>query len=280
MFFRRRKHEIEGDTLEELLESAGLADRYEALQDEEQAAIWLRTDPADDGALAIGDSKIGGSPDLAEGTPWPLNEGPPLMFLAQINLSDIAGLPGSDLLPPQGRLLFFLDALQSDEPGAVRVIHCDGNRLHRVSPPAGVRPLPVCLVSPAAKMTIPDVMSIEVEELVLSNVEGDDYVEMSQVYAQLFPGPEHQMFGHPVLVQGEMRVQLAVDSLPEDAEEPTELGPELVQEAAAWRLLLQLDSDHDAGMMWGDGGVLYFWIHEDDLADGDFSRVRAVVQST
>ena len=35
--------------------------------------------------------------------------------------------------------------------------------------------------------------------------------------------------------------------------------------AADWRLLLQLDTDDEASMMWGDLGRLYFWITGDAL---------------
>ena len=49
--------------------------------------------------------------------------------------------------------------------------------------------------------------------------------------------------------------------------------------AADWRLLLQLDTDNDAGMMWGDTGVLYFWIREQDARAKDFSKVWVILQS-
>jgi uncharacterized protein YwqG len=42
--------------------------------------------------------------------------------------------------------------------------------------------------------------------------------------------------------------------------------------AADWRLLLQLDSEEDAGMMWGDLGRLYFMIREEDLKTLSFNR--------
>jgi uncharacterized protein YwqG len=54
--------------------------------------------------------------------------------------------------------------------------------------------------------------------------------------------------------------------------------PRDIAEASAgarWRLQLQLDSD-DA-CMWGtDSGMVYFLIHDDDLARWDFSRVVSV----
>lgn len=277
MFFRRRKHAIEGDSLEELLESAGLGDRYEALADEEVPAVWLRTESVEDATIAVGDSKLGGHPDLPEGMAWPRNGGRSLEFVAQLRLLDLAGLPGVDSLPAAGHLYFFFDEQRPDDVDAGRVWYVDGDELCRVPVPGDARVLPACRVTAAAKTTIPDVTSIEVEELVLSNMEMDDYVEMSQVYAARFPGPEHQLLGHAVHVDGEMRLQLAFESLPEDAA-PEEITAELVQDATSWRLLLQLDSDHDAGMSWGDGGVLYFWIHEEDLAKGDFSAAAALLR--
>lgn len=39
-----------------------------------------------------------------------------------------------------------------------------------------------------------------------------------------------------------------------------------------WLLLLQLDSEDDAGMMWGDLGKLYFTIRERDLRSLSFEH--------
>jgi len=46
-----------------------------------------------------------------------------------------------------------------------------------------------------------------------------------------------------------------------------------------WRLLLQLDTDDDAGMMWCDVGSLYFWVREQDARAGDFSAAWMILQS-
>ncbi len=53
---------------------------------------------------------------------------------------------------------------------------------------------------------------------------------------------------------------------------------ELKSGASEWRLLLQVDTDDDAGMMWGDCGRLYFWIRVDDLRRRDFDEVWTILQ--
>lgn len=47
-----------------------------------------------------------------------------------------------------------------------------------------------------------------------------------------------------------------------------------------WSVLLQLDSDDDAGITWGDGGSLLFVIRNDQLKRGDFSRVGVEVMES
>lgn len=53
---------------------------------------------------------------------------------------------------------------------------------------------------------------------------------------------------------------------------------EHVSSTAEWGLLLQVDTDNDAGMMWGDTGMLYFWIREQDARAHDFSKVWMILQ--
>ena len=52
----------------------------------------------------------------------------------------------------------------------------------------------------------------------------------------------------------------------------------LKSDAANWLLLLQIASDDRAGMMWGDVGNLYVWIHRDALRARRFEEARVVMQ--
>jgi uncharacterized protein YwqG len=52
----------------------------------------------------------------------------------------------------------------------------------------------------------------------------------------------------------------------------------LEPDARDWRLLLQLDTDDDASMMWGDLGTLYFSVRENEARAGNFENVWMILQ--
>ena len=43
-------------------------------------------------------------------------------------------------------------------------------------------------------------------------------------------------------------------------------------------MLAQIDSDDDAGWMWGDVGAVYFAMRRQDLAEREFDRAWLVLQ--
>jgi uncharacterized protein YwqG len=89
-------------------------------------------------------------------------------------------------------------------------------------------------------------------------------------------GLVHRLLGHPDHVQGDMQVecQLVTNGLewgaPSGYRDPRAVS--LRPGAGDWRLLLQVDSEEAAGMMWGDAGRVYFWIRREDLLARDFDR--------
>jgi uncharacterized protein YwqG len=52
----------------------------------------------------------------------------------------------------------------------------------------------------------------------------------------------------------------------------------LEEHADDWILLLQLDSDDVGNFMWGDSGMLYYWIRKQDLCELRFDRVWMALQ--
>lgn len=54
----------------------------------------------------LGDSKVGGKPDLPLDIDWPTYQGKPMTFFAQLNLEELAHL--NAILPKRGWLFFFI----------------------------------------------------------------------------------------------------------------------------------------------------------------------------
>jgi uncharacterized protein YwqG len=77
--------------------------------------------------------------------------------------------------------------------------------------------------------------------------------------------PVHQLLGYPCQIQGDLLQECQRDTQYEG--DPTD-----------WRLLLQIDSDSNGHMMWGDVGMLYFSISKKALLSQDFSQVHLLMQ--
>jgi uncharacterized protein YwqG len=112
--------------------------------------------------------------------------------------------------------------------------------------------------------------------LVLPPTETDRWLELRPDET-----PTRRLLGYPDPIQGEMQTQVQTASRAARAgvsDATSSTRPPLRQDARAWRLLFQLDSDDRAEMMRGDVGRLYFWIHEDDLRAQRFDRVWLALQ--
>jgi uncharacterized protein YwqG len=211
-------------------------------------------------------TRLGGKPNMAADIAWPTRtSGDPHSFLAQIDLAALGicdGLP----LPAHGSLFFFCDAEYlpdsrdpRDVSDGIKVVYSatslTDNRL-RTPPPGFKGELIFDSVSlkPALDLTAPAQDVWEIECLHLSDAELYAYGEL---FTQVCASDEsvHRMGGYPNVVQ---------HSRPESRSSSG---------AADWRLLLQLDSEKDAGMMWGDQGRLYFMIRDHDLRSLSFDKV-------
>jgi hypothetical protein len=92
----------------------------------------------------------------------------------------------------------------------------------------------------------------------------------------------HRLLGHPDPVQGDMQLecQLVTNGLycgnASGYRDPR--AAELRPGAVDWRLLFQVDSQDEAGMMWGDVGRLYYWIRYHDLIAGHWDLSWLILQ--
>jgi uncharacterized protein YwqG len=235
-------------------------------------------------------TRLGGAPNLPVEFEWPArNDGQPHSFLAQIDLAKLEAFDGLPL-PNSGSLFFFCDAVyipSGYDPGdndGCKVIHCAAplSDTEIRNPPRGLDSEFIFKgfsLEPSPDLTGPSSSEWEIESLRLSDAESEAY---SQLFAE--DGSAHRIGGYPDVVQNEdmtLTAELVSHGIncgsPAGYKEGKSKG--LGAGATDWRLLLQLDSEEDAGMMWGDVGKLFFLIREQDLKALTFDRVWVNVRS-
>lgn len=256
-----------------------------------QPSIRLYTTPAEEAALRIGTSRIGGIPDLPAGMNWPEWQGKPQSFIAQIRLDEVHQYDTNGLLPPHGMLWFFYDASQQtfgDSPadsGGWRVLFMDGDlsKLQRANVPTqlptGSR-FRACSIKFAGEITLTQQPELEIPHLNWSETEQKQYETLLSTF--LSPDDRakvhNRLLGFPDIIQDDMRLQCQLASNgvtdPDDPRTAT-----LTKGAMDWQLLLQIDSDEQAGMRWGNSGMLYYWLKRADLQARHFERAWLVLQS-
>jgi uncharacterized protein YwqG len=277
------------DELKRKLSDAGLGSVAEQIAQMARPCYRVASTLVPEEQIPIGASKFGGLPDLPDGFVWP----EALEFVAQLRLADLPK-PLPETAPPDGLLLFFTRWNEG------RVFYLpEGTALQRTEmPSAPVQPAPsgfwnsltaglkrkpeprqtyrTGLLTFDAALSPVDGNSSMVQELNLSDADREAYLELCEEG----DGVKHQMFGHARPVQNEM--ELECDFLRRGEAPRWDLPPERAIAAARdWVLLLQLDTDDGKtgpGWMWGDAGMVYFWIHRDDLAARAFERAVTIEQ--
>ena len=245
-------------------------------------------------AAQVGDSKLGGSPDLPKDFNL-LSSHAPIDFLLQINLAEASPLDQTGSLPKSGLLSFFYDL--KEQPWGYDPKRLDGFLVHYA--PADVplvrtpmsRPdfvLEERRIALRPGLTLPHMGSRAHEQFDklagLHDGEADAYFNFTGEVERLDSQRDgnHHLLGHADNVQGDMQLeaQLVTNGLYCGNESGYKDPRRKALEAGAddWMLLLQLDSDDAAEFMWGDSGMLYYWIRKQDLALNRFDRTWMTMQ--
>lgn len=228
-----------------------------------------------------GFSKLGGEPELPRDTAWPAGEKASRAFLAQLDLAEVRAAEGPDWLPADGRLYAFYDDQRLGFADLVQIVHSHEPAGDSAPPPADVSPklrFPERRVEFLRLRSIPslDWLGVDVREL-------DDDVDLDELAdlpnAAFGDELQHRIGGYPSEIQEE-QMALSCERLRRglrqyDGEEST---PAMQRASKSWRLLLQIDSDPALKMNWGDGGMLYVFIREQDARAGDFSKTVTLFQ--
>lgn len=278
-----------GSAWRALLQHEGLGQLVEALGRRVRPALRLTTRPVAD-ALALGQSRVGGMPDLPADLDWPKHQGLPMMFLAQLDLADVTRNHPASLFPATGHLWFFFSLAQpwgfdpKDAGGSLVCYRPDGVGLARAAPPGDLPDaarFPACAITFEAYEDLPD-LEDETGAPPLGDDDSERYIGIREYLSSGGAGPSHKLLGFadPVQSPMELECQLVTNGIycgdPSGYEGPR--VAQLTPGQAEWRLLLQLDSDESARMMWGDAGRLYFWIRESDLREQRFDRAWLILQ--
>lgn len=213
--------------------------------------VWLWTTRKPESALPVGSTKIGGHPDLPASTPWPIRRGKYFAFVAQLDLEAIAEALAPGPLPARGLLTFFVADDPSGETGylddcAVLYTRPSAKLVRRDVPDDYTGPIyQACAVELRPVVKLPGRESERASKVLRAGAK--TYAAEVFDYAV----PENQVLG-------------ARDHATDNSTRANE------------RLLLQLVSDPQAAMTWGDADLIGFLITEAALAKRDFSKVHVV----
>lgn len=86
----------------------------------------------------------------------------------------------------------------------------------------------------------------------------------------------HKLLGYADVIQGSMLQEC--EDITSKLQGKINSKQENSCESKKWRLLFQIDSDENTGLMFGDSGSIYFYIKEDDLQTCNFDNVWCILQ--
>lgn len=217
-------------------------------------------------SIEPGKSKFGGTPDLPQEFAWPRDDSGELDFLLQLDLTELAGFPGSENLPSSGFLYFFgsprMDGCNKTDEQYSAVLYYDGKRNTLKNRPAECtdRTWQSCSISLETTWTIDSYLRVPQE----------DFDEFWNVLERLTEEPPiHQLLGFPYVLQPGY-------DMPDECDRFRYADsdcPDSEKHHSDWILLSQIVSDPDGpGFCWGDNGIVYFWIKSEDLKARRFDR--------
>ncbi len=249
------------------------------------------------------DCKLGGKPYLPANFEWPTFKSAddgiarPLSFFCQVNLTKVKPYDKENVLPKTGMLYFFYECESSvwgfdpADKGAARVFYFENTDgfvpLDLPDNLAEEYTIPEIAVEFKSQKSYPSFEEFEnYSDLDCDWDDYDDELEKLGVDTDC-DTEDHKLLGYADLIQGEMLTECERVSRGlycGDAESyentPNEVKADIEKHAGDWMLLLQLSTvtNGDYEWMFGDCGMLYFYIRKDDLTAGKFDKIQFSLQ--
>lgn len=262
---------------------------WEHLQTKIKNGIQILPSKVNENEINIGQSKLGGCPDLPKDIDWFKFNEKSMSFIAQINLEEASKFDLDNKLPKEGILYFFYDSKQEawgfdpkDKKGS-KVYYYKGeySKLERKAKPTDLEEyshFESCKLTFSSIASIPEFENDSLD-LELNDEESDRYYDLIE---EEFDGEIHKLLGHADIIQNRMELEceLVTNGLYcGNSDGYNNLrAKELGKNVDLWNLLLQVDSNGESKMMWGDSGRLYFWIKDQDLKDEKFENAWVILQ--
>lgn len=244
--------------------------------------------------LELGESRLGGRPDLPADFDWPHWKGRELSFLAQI---DLASLPTPDsALPSEGWLAFFGDTeaqtwgFEKGDFGSWVVRYFRGDRTQLVRAPAenpSVRDSQIRVYRPTMTPAW-DLPNRDCKEWWSGAIKKFNHGELEVLDEEFFAWSDehghigHKLLGYPYCVQHDLQSSTHEFTHAILRDKGISQGsPEWKQALDSpddWILLAQFDCQEELGWMWGDSGFVYFCIRQRDLEARNFNDTWTVLQ--
>jgi uncharacterized protein YwqG len=233
-------------------------------------------------------SKFGGKP-LVEPKDfiWPLSNGKPMTFLAQLDLSEISNVYQYEWLGNEGLLLFFYDinempwGFDPNDRGMWKVLFQSNPYEFAEFPLEYDKEYQIkeSFIQPKLVDILPSFDEPSIEKLNLSDDEVELYFDMIEETQET----SHQVGGFPSPIQGnhmELESQLASNGVNVGGPDgyQSDEAKQLKSGAKDWKLLFQFDTDDELEVMWGDCGMIYFWVQENKAKKNQFDNSWLILQ--
>lgn len=274
------------DKLRKSISKVGLEHISDLIVAIAKPAILIELLESDDSKIPIGESKIGGNPDLPLDYKYPYWKNRPLGFIGQINLAEASKFDIENLLPKEGVLSFFYDL--HEMPWGYDPKNLGFSRVEYFSPTVQLTRRKIAddislecssiIFSPS--LTVPSTCSQDYEVLQNQHKFTDDeeerywnlQEELQITYSQTGSQAPHRLLGYSANVQDDMQIEaeLVTNGLycgdPSGYNDPK--AETLKPLAKEWQLLLQLDSYY----LGNYSGYMYYWIRRSDLINSRFEN--------
>lgn len=263
-------------------------------------------------------SKVGGNPQLPNGMDWPIRpswpqkgeDAPnndhatyyqtpqPYNFIAQISFEELTSVSAKgQISPDKGALYLFYDELAQgwgfdpeDSVGFMVIYVPDIQDTEVIQRPEFHEEVPSyseVVLKPDLRFEYCLPEGLHFENLAISSADEEAYSEFVELMEEQPDlgwqfASTHKVLGWSNNVQSPMEEECALVTAgincggPEGYNSPQ--AEQIMAEPNEWVQLLEIGTDEEAGMMWGDMGTLFLWIKRSDLERKDFENTWLILQ--